>query len=175
MCSRGRTRKLTCSKGLDDKKSGMECVKEDLKDMKKMLEFLDRRERRVEEAWRLFERQPGFKRKTREGFEEEFTRKVRNVMSTSREEQEKTVQKWSSETQRVVQPEERRSEARERTRMEQEEDNEHGREYCDRGSSSHRRSLRQGTELRRQAGRRARCTGLLSADNLMFRIPQSAS
>ena len=31
---------------------------------------------------------------------------------------------------------------------------------------SHRRSLHQGNELRRQGGRRARCTGLLSGDNL---------
>ena len=33
---------------LDDTKSGMECVKEELKEMKKMLEFLVRRERKVD-------------------------------------------------------------------------------------------------------------------------------
>ena len=70
-----------------------------------------------EEAWRLFERQPGFKRKTREEFEEEFGRKVRNVMGNSRGEQEKALQKWSSEMQRTIQPEERRREARERQSM----------------------------------------------------------
>ena len=71
-----------------------------------------------EDAWRLFERQPGIKLKTREEFEEEFKRKVRDVMSSSRSEREKMVQKWSSEMQKVVQPEERRREARERIRME---------------------------------------------------------
>ena len=76
-----------------------------------------------EEAWRLFERQPGFKRKTRNEFEEEFGRKVRNVMSNSRGEQEKVVQKWSDEMQRAIQPEERRREARKRTTMEQEDSN----------------------------------------------------
>ena len=76
-----------------------------------------------EEAWRLFERQPGLERKTREEFEEELTRKVRNTPDNNREEREKMMQKWSSEMQRVVQPEERRHEARERTKMEQEDSN----------------------------------------------------
>ena len=79
---------------------------------------------RVEEEERL-QRTTGFKRKTREvkSSRRNVTRKVKNVMSNSREGQEKTVQKWSSETQRVVQSEERRREARDRTRMEQEESN----------------------------------------------------
>ena len=76
-----------------------------------------------EEAWRLFERQPGFKQKTREEFEEELTRKVRNTPGNNKEEREKMMQKWSSEMQRVVQPEKRRHEARERTKMEQEDSN----------------------------------------------------
>ena len=100
-----------------------------------------------EEAWRLFERQPGIKRKTREEFEEDFGRKVRNVMGNSRGEQEKAVQKWSSEMQGAIQPEDRRcvdekslqawvedllkialaqdrkKEARERQNMEQEDSN----------------------------------------------------
>ena len=50
-----------------------------------------------EEAWRLFERQPGFKRKTREEFEEEFGRNVRNVMGNSRGEQEKAVHKCTGQ------------------------------------------------------------------------------
>ena len=65
-----------------------------------------------EEAWRLFERLPGFKWKTRNEFEEEFGRKVRNVLGNSRGEQEKAVQKWSSEIQRAIQREKRRREAR---------------------------------------------------------------
>ena len=83
----------------------------------------ERFQKMKEEAWRLFERQPGFKRKTRNEFEEEFSRKVRNVTGNSRGEQEKAVQKWSSEMQRVIQPEERRREARERTTLEQEDSN----------------------------------------------------
>ena len=75
-----------------------------------------------EEAWRLFERPPGFKRKTRNEFEEEFGRKVRNVMGNSRGEQEKAVQKWSSEMQRAIQLL-NSGEARERTIMEQEDSN----------------------------------------------------
>ena len=52
--------------------------------------------------------------KRREEMEKELTRKVR---SKSRDEQEETLQTWSSETQKV----ERRSWARERVRMEQED------------------------------------------------------
>ena len=83
----------------------------------------ERFQKMKEEAWRLFERQPGFKRKTREEFEEELTRKVRNTPGNNRGEREKMMQKWSSEMQRVVQPEERRHEARVRTKMEQEDSN----------------------------------------------------
>ena len=83
----------------------------------------ERFQKMKEEAWSLFERQPGFKRKTRNELEEEFGRKVRNVMGNSRGEQEKVVQKWSDEMQRAIQPEERRREARERTTMEQEASN----------------------------------------------------
>ena len=46
----------------------------------------ERFQRTKEEARRLFERQPGVKRKTREEFEEEYKRKVREVMSSSRSE-----------------------------------------------------------------------------------------
>ena len=80
-----------------------------------------------EEVWRLFERMPGFKRKTREMFEEELTRKVRNAPDNSRKEQEKAVQEWLSDMQKVVRPEERKREARERMRMEQEDSNSHNR------------------------------------------------
>ena len=58
-----------------------------------------------------------------EEFEEEFGRKVRNVMGNSRGEQEKAVQKWSSEMQRAIQQQERRCEPRKRTIMEQEGSN----------------------------------------------------
>ena len=74
-----------------------------------------------EEAWRLFERMPGFRQKTREMFEEEFTRKVKNALDNSRKEREKAVQEWSNDMKRVIQPEDRKREARERMRMEQED------------------------------------------------------
>ena len=71
----------------------------------------ERFQKMKEEARRLFERQPGFKRKTREEFEEELTRKVRNTPGNNRGERPKMVQEWSRELRRVVQPEERRHEA----------------------------------------------------------------
>ena len=83
----------------------------------------ERFQKTKEDAWSLFERQLGIKRKTKEEFEEEFKRKVRDVMSSSRSERDKMLQKWSSEMQKVVQPEERRREARERGRKEQEDPN----------------------------------------------------
>ena len=49
----------------------------------------ERFQKMKEEAWRLFERRPGFKRKTREEFEEELTRKVRNTPGNNRGEREK--------------------------------------------------------------------------------------
>ena len=48
MCSRGRTCKLTAQRELDNTEAGMECVREDLKEMRKMLEFLGRRARKVD-------------------------------------------------------------------------------------------------------------------------------
>ena len=54
----------------------------------------------------FFERPPGIKRKTREEFEEELTRKVRNTPGNREK------QKWSSQMRKAVQPEERRREAR---------------------------------------------------------------
>ena len=56
--------------------------------------------RSQEEAWRLLERMPGFRRKTREMFEEELTRKVRNAPDNSSKEREKAVQEWSSDMQK---------------------------------------------------------------------------
>ena len=53
---------------------------------------------------------------------EEFTCKV-----SSRREREKAVQVWASDMQRIIQTEERRHEARERTRMEQDYSNSQGR------------------------------------------------
>ena len=42
-------------------------------------------------------RMPGFKRKMREMFEEEFTRRARNAFDNSRKERENAVQEWSSD------------------------------------------------------------------------------
>ena len=87
----------------------------------------ERLQKTKDEAWRLFERMPGFKRKTREMFEEEFTSNVRNALDNSRKEREKAVQELSSDMQKVIRPEQRKREARERTRMEQEDSNSHSR------------------------------------------------
>ena len=98
----------------------------------------ERFQKMKEEAWSSPKRQPGFQRKTRNEFEEEFSRKVRNVMGNSKGEQEKAVQKWSSEMQRAIQLEERRREARRERQWNKKtrtlKDNEHGRNYGDRGS-----------------------------------------
>ena len=111
----------------------------------------ERFQKMKEEAWRLFERQPGFKRKTGEEFEEELTRMVRNTPGNNRGEREKIMQKWLSEMQRVVQPEERRHEAREGTKMEQEDSNSQRQrtweKYGDRGFPSQCRSSHQRNEL----------------------------
>ena len=88
---------------------------------KTRVEEEERLQKTKEEAWRLFERMPGFKRKTREMFEEEFTRKVKNALCNSRKEREKAVQEWSNDMQKVIQPEEGKREARERMRMERED------------------------------------------------------
>ena len=70
---------------------------------------------------------PGFRRKTKEMFEEEFTSKVRNALD-SRKEREKALQEWSNDMQKVIKPEEeRKREAREKMRMEQEDSNSQGR------------------------------------------------
>ena len=49
------------------------------------------------------------------------TRKVKNALGNSRQEREKAVQEWSNDMQQVIQPEERKREARERMRMERED------------------------------------------------------
>ena len=75
-----------------------------------------------EEAWELFGRQPSLRPRTREEFEEEFRRRVLSgVFSSSKEEQEKDLQKWLDELQKVAQVEERRLEAREVKRMGEED------------------------------------------------------
>ena len=70
------------------------------------------------------------------------------------------MQKWSSEMQRAIQLEERRREARERTKMEQEDSNQLPK-TTDMGENT-------GTEdSRPNAAPRARCTGLLSGASLV--------
>ena len=68
-----------------------------------------------EEVWELFGRQPSLRPRTREEFDEEFRRRVLSgVFSSSKEEQEKDLQKWLDELQKVAQVEEWRLEARRR-------------------------------------------------------------
>ena len=117
----------------------------------------ERLQKTKEEAWRLFERMPGFKRKTRETFEEEFTRKVKNALGNSRKEREKAVQEWSDDMQKLSSRKNGNARPGRGGRMEQEDSNskdgKHGRKYGIRESSPCRRSLLQETEPRRQTGR----------------------
>ena len=67
-----------------------------------------------EEAWELFKRQPSLRPRTREEFEEKFRQKVLSgIWSSSKDEQEKDLQKWLNELQEVADLEERKLEARE--------------------------------------------------------------
>ena len=75
-----------------------------------------------EEAWELFQRQPTFRRKTREEFETKFKEKVLgDIYRFSKDEQEKELQSWVNELENIVQKQERRLEAFERKRMEGED------------------------------------------------------
>ena len=76
----------------------------------------ERFQSKKEEAWELFLRQSSFKQRTREEFEEEFKQKTQDVACgrlARRKEQEKNLQKWTSELQKAAQAEEGRKEARE--------------------------------------------------------------
>ena len=85
-----------------------------------------------EEAWELFGRQPSLRPRTREEFEEEFRRRVLSgVFSSSKEEQEKDLQKWLDELQKVAQVEERKLEAREVKRMGEEDSHSRSRSAWD--------------------------------------------
>ena len=84
----------------------------------------ERFQSKKEEASELFGRQSSFKQRTREEFEEEFKQKTQDVAFgrlARREEQEKNLQKWTSELQKAAQAEEGRKEAREGTRMTEED------------------------------------------------------
>ena len=75
-----------------------------------------------EEAWELFQRQPSLRPRTREEFEEKFWLKVLSgIWSSSKDEQEKELQKWLNELQEVADLEERKLEAREVKRMGEED------------------------------------------------------
>ena len=75
-----------------------------------------------EEAWELFKRQPSLRPRTREEFEEKFRQKVLSgIWSSSKDEQEKDLQKWLNELQEVADLEERKLEAMEVRRMGEED------------------------------------------------------
>ena len=78
--------------------------------------------RNKEEAWELFQRQPTLMRKTRENFETKYREKVLGgIYSSSKYEQEKDLQLWMNELEKLAQEEERRLEAIEKKRMEKED------------------------------------------------------
>ena len=89
--------------------------------------------RKKEEAWELHQRQPTFTRKTRENFETKFREKVLGgIYSSSKDEQEKDLQSWMNELEKVAQEEERRLEAFEKKRMDREDGQSRSRQAWDR-------------------------------------------
>ena len=88
--------------------------------------------RKKEEAWELFQKQPNFVRKTREEFERKFSEKVLGgIYWNSKDEQEKDLQKWLNELQKVADLEERKLEARELKRMGEEDAHSRSRQAWD--------------------------------------------
>ena len=78
--------------------------------------------RKKEDAWELFQRQPNFVRKTRQEFEKKFSEKVLGgIYWNSKDDQERDLQKWLNELEKLAQEEERRLEAIEKKRMEKED------------------------------------------------------
>ena len=74
--------------------------------------------RKREEAWELYQRQPTLMRKSRENFETKFREKVLGgICSSSKDEQEKDLQLWMNELEKVAWDEERRLEAFEKKTM----------------------------------------------------------
>ena len=78
--------------------------------------------RKKEEAWELYQRRPTLTRKTRENFETKFRERVLGgIYSNSKDEQERDLQSWMNELEKVAQEEERRLEAFETKRMDKED------------------------------------------------------
>ena len=89
--------------------------------------------RKKEEAWELYQRQPTLTRKTRESFETKFREKVLGgIYSNSKDEQERDLQLWMNELEKVAQEEERRLEALEKKRMDREDGQSRSRQAWDR-------------------------------------------
>ena len=88
--------------------------------------------RKKEEAWELFQRQSNFVRKTREEFEKKFSEKVLGgIYWNSKDDQEKDLQKWLNELQKMADLDERRLEALEKKRMGEEDAHSRCREAWD--------------------------------------------
>ena len=138
----------------------------------KQAEETQRLQEKKEEAWQLFLRQPSWGPKRREDFEREYKQKVTAgpLYSPfgSNKREEKSLQEWVRQVARDSsgrrKPERGRAWGR---RIPTPKDVEHWRRYGIRESSPCHRSLQQESESRRQTGRRARRTGLLSGDNLV--------
>ena len=88
--------------------------------------------RKKEEAWELYQRQPTLTRKTRENFETKFRERVLGgIYSNSKDEQERDLQSWMNELEKVAQEEERRLEAFETKRMDKEDGQSRSRQAWD--------------------------------------------
>ena len=84
---------------------------------RKRIEQEQRLCRNKEEAWELFQRQPTLMRKSRENFETQFREKVLGGIYKNSKDEQKDLQSWMTELEKVAQEEERRLEAFEKKRM----------------------------------------------------------
>ena len=113
--------------------------------------------RKKEEACELFQRQPTLMRKTRENFETKFREKVLGgIYSNSKDEQEKDLQSWVNELEKVAQEEERRLEAFEKKRMGGEDARSRNRQAWDRISQSVQNLVSRRKPTRRRETKRER-------------------
>ena len=111
----------TATRAPSTRSRGPNLTKEELQ-QRKRTEQEERLCQKKEEAWELYQRQPALMRKTRENFETKFREKVLGgIYSSSKDEQERDLQSWMNELEKVAQEEERRLEAFEKKRMDRED------------------------------------------------------
>ena len=112
----------------------LEDLRRERDDWRRRAEERQRFQDEEEEAWEFFNGQAALRSKTREAFEQEFKRNVHvsGLYRGSQEEQEKQLQEWTEEVQKLAQREERKVDAEERQNMEHEDAHTRSREAWDR-------------------------------------------